>query len=57
MKKGEIFELEIIGINFSGEAFGEFEGEKYFVKGSIPFEKLKVRFIKIKSGKIICKIV
>ena len=57
MKKGEIFELEIIGINFSGEAFGEFQGEKYFVKGSIPFEKLKVRFIKIKSGKRICKIV
>lgn len=57
LKKGEIFELEIIGINFSGEAFGEFEGEKYFVKGSIPFEKLKVRFIKIKSGKRICKIV
>lgn len=57
MRKGEIFELEIIGINFSGESFGEFEGERYFVKGSIPFEKLRVRFIKIKSGKRICKIV
>lgn len=56
MKKGEIFELEIKGINFSGEGFGEFQGEKFFVKGGIPFEKLKVKFIKKKSEKNICKI-
>lgn len=57
MKKGEIFELELKGINFKGEAFGEFNGEKYFVKGCIPKEKVKARFIKTKSGKNICKVV
>lgn len=57
MKKGETFELEISGINFNGEGYGEVDGEKYFVKGCIPFEKVKVRFIKVKSGRKVCKIV
>ena len=57
MKKGEVFELEIKGINFNGEGFGEFEGDRYFVKGAVPFEKLKVRFVKKKSDKNICKVI
>ncbi len=57
MKKGQVFELEITGINFNNEGFGEFEGNTYFVKGCIPFEKLKVRFVKIKSGRNMCKII
>ena len=57
MKKGKIFDLHISGINFSGDGVGEFDGEKYYVKDAIPFEKLKVRFIKEKSGKKICKVV
>lgn len=57
MKKGEIFELEIQGINFNGEGFGEFEGEKYFVKSCVPGEKLKVKYVKNKSGNKMCKLV
>lgn len=55
MKKGEIFELDIIGFNFKGEGYGEIDGERYFVKGAIPYEKLKVRFVKSKGGRKICK--
>lgn len=57
MKKGEIFELDIIGFNFKGEGYGEIDGERYFVKGAIPYEKLKVRFIKSKGGRKICKLI
>ncbi|BAK81573.1 23S rRNA (uracil(1939)-C(5))-methyltransferase RlmD [Candidatus Arthromitus sp. SFB-rat-Yit] len=55
MKKGEIFELDIIGFDFKGEGYGEIDGERYFVKGAIPYEKLKVRFVKSKGGRKICK--
>jgi len=57
LKKGEIFELDIIGFNFKGEGYGEIDGERYFVKGAIPYEKLKVRFIKSKGGRKICKLI
>ena len=57
LKKGETFDLLITGIYFKGYGVGEFEGEKFFVKDAVPFEKLKVRFIKKKSSQNICKIV
>ncbi|WP_300266826.1 23S rRNA (uracil(1939)-C(5))-methyltransferase RlmD [uncultured Enterococcus sp.] len=57
MKKGEVFELDIIGINFNGEGYGEFDGEKYFIKSCIPGQKVKVRFIKKKSGRNVCKLI
>ena len=57
MKKGETFELDIVGINFNGEGFGEIDGEKFFVKSCIPKEKIKSRYIKVKSGKKMCKLV
>lgn len=56
MKKGEIFELYITGINFKGEGYGEVGGAKYFVKGAVPGEKLKVKFIKKKVDKYMCKV-
>lgn len=57
MKKGENFELDIVGINFNGEGYGELNGEKYFVKSCIPGQKVMVRFIKKKSGRNICKLI
>ena len=57
MKKGEIFELEIVGINFSGEGYGEVNEEKYYVKSCIPKEKVKCRYLKVKSGKKMCKLI
>lgn len=57
MKKGEVFELYITDINFKGEGYGEIDGDKYFVKGAIPGQRLKVRLIKKKSDKYICKLI
>lgn len=56
MKKGEILELILTDINFSGECFGEIDGEKYFVKGCVPQDKVKAKFLKNKGGKKICKL-
>lgn len=56
MKKGEILEIILTDINFSGECFGEVDGEKYFVKGCVPQDKVRVKFLKNKGGKKICKL-
>lgn len=55
MKKREIIELKIEGIEFGGEAFGYHEDRKIYVKNAISGQILKVMIKKIRKDKIEAK--
>ncbi len=52
MKKGEIFEITIEGINFKGEGYGSHSGETFYIKGGIPGDIIKGRLTRKKGGKL-----
>lgn len=57
MKRGEVFDLKIVGIDFKSNGYGIIDNEKYYVKNGLPGETLKVRYTKSKAGKNMCKFI
>ncbi len=56
MKKREIIEIKVVDIDFAGEGFGFFDGEKISFKGGIPGQILRVMIKKIRKNRIEGKI-
>ena len=50
IKKNEIYEMEISGMNHEGQGVGRIEGFTVFVDGAIPGETVHVRIIELKKN-------
>ena len=49
LKKGQVIDLEIENIAFGGNGLGRYEGRVVFVPGTMPGDKVKAAFTKIKD--------
>lgn len=52
MRKGKEYILDIVNTEFPGMGVGEYEGEKVYVKGTLPGQKILAQITKKKGGKI-----
>lgn len=52
MRKGKEYILDIVNTEFPGMGVAEYEGEKVYVKGTLPGQKILAQITKKKGGKI-----
>lgn len=52
MRKGKEYILDIVDTEFPGMGVAEYEGEKVYVKGTLPGQKILAQITKKKGGKI-----
>lgn len=50
LRKGQVVELEILSLAFGGAGIGKYDGLTVFVQGTMPGDKVKAAFTRIKSN-------
>lgn len=50
VQKNKEYEIEITGLGFQGEGVGRINNFTVFVEGALPFEKVKIKIVKVSKN-------